>query len=165
MTHARTGLTFKKSRNSPETMPAAGTHPAQHLSIAFPLRMPRGLLLKTGELDAYLTVIAIMARTPRGSWHGHPLFGFQELFAQVSKERLTPAQRNEMTRNAATEINLVLADLGLTRYSVDSIASESSGEGMEGGTMAWRSRPSIDVPEINVMLRERGGVRAQGYAI
>jgi hypothetical protein len=146
-------------------MQTGGTHPAQHLSIAFPLRMPRGLLLKTGELDAYLTVIAIMARTPRGSWHGHPLFGFQELFAQVSKERLTPAQRNEMTRNVATEINLVLADLGLTGYSVDSIVSESSGEGMEGGTTAPRARPSIDVPEMVVMLRERGGVRAQGYAI
>ena len=91
-------------------------------AIAFPLRLNNGLLRKTDERDAFLTVIGIMARTPRGSWPGHSLFGFRDFFSG-------PAIRRQLPDPTIEEINNVLNDLGLTAYRVESIRQEPTSPG------------------------------------
>jgi len=91
-------------------------------SIAFPLRFNHGLLRKTDERDAFLTLIGIMARTPRGSWSGHKLFGFRDFFSG-------PAIRRQLPDPTIEEINRVLGDLGLTSYRVEAIRQEPSSLG------------------------------------
>jgi hypothetical protein len=96
-------------------------------NFAFPLRMNQGLLRKTSERDAFLTLIGIMARTPRGSWAGHELFGFNEFFREGAKDSLSPEARKKMSDATVQTVNRVLEDLGLTSYRVESIGLESEG--------------------------------------
>jgi hypothetical protein len=133
-------------------------------SIAFPLRLSRGLLQKTDERDAYLMLLEIMARTPRGSWAGHHLFGFREFFPEVFKEGLSPESRAHLTTTTVKEINAVLADLGLTRYRVDSLIPDKD----EKDFPADRARGMGHGTErrgVTLMLRESGSDRAAGYAL
>jgi hypothetical protein len=96
-------------------------------SIAFPLRLRQGQIGKTDERAAFEALLAVMARTPRGSWLGHPLFGFHDFFTG-------PAIRRELPEPTVEEINRVLIDLGLGSYSVTSISREipQAGEGKSG---------------------------------
>jgi hypothetical protein len=145
----------------------ASTNYAQTVAnppIAFPLRIRKGLLQKSDERDAYLTLIGIMARTPRGSWAGHPAFGFNEFFSEVSREARTQEHRVDLSRNTVEEINAVLADLGLFRYRVESLLpAEADGEPPSNyaagaaRTMAERS--------MTLMLRELGSDRVDGFLL
>lgn len=85
--------------------------------IAFPLRLENGFLRRTGEVEAVLRFIEMMARTPGGSWPGCPSFGVRHLFEAM---RLRP----EGLRQAEKAINDTLADLGITSYRVKSIQKE-----------------------------------------
>jgi hypothetical protein len=128
-------------------------------SVAFPLRLQQGLLQKTDEREAYLTLLAIMARTPRGSWSGHPSFGFQEFFPEITKEGLNAEARCRIANKTAQEINSVLFDLGLTRYFVDSLVLEPlqrQGSWAAGAT---------EQHGVTLMLRENGSERASGYLL
>jgi hypothetical protein len=134
-------------------------------SIAFPLRVRQGLLQKADEREAYLTILGIMARTPRGSWAGHPTFGFQEFFSEVTKEGLTLESRMRMTAITAEEINAVLIDLGLTRYRVDSLLLDPLQKDIQGlDRMQWVGH-TIAERGVTLMLRESGSDRAAGYAL
>lgn len=106
-------------------MNSRSTSPMTVPAIAFPIRMPRGLLKKTDERDAYLTMIHWMARTPRGSWPGHPEFGFLEFFQAVHQEGISEAARLVLANQTVAQINMVLADLGLTRYQAFSFLIET----------------------------------------
>ena len=145
----------------------APTYIAENLStpsIAFPLRLSRGLLQKTDERDAYLMLLEIMARTPRGSWAGHPLFGFREFFPEVSKEGLSPESRALLTATTAKEINTVLVDLGLTRYRVDSLIPERDEKNLPGDRARWTGH-GMEKCGVTLMLRESGSDCAAGYAL
>jgi len=136
-----------------------------HPSIAFPLRLQQGLLQKTEEGETYLTLLSIMARTPRGSWAGHRLFGFQEFFPEVSKEGLSVEARERMAAATVEEINSVLLDLSLTRYRVDSLVFDSMQTDMQQPDQArWAGR-IMESQGVTLMLRETGADRATGYAL
>lgn len=124
-------------------------------SIAFPFRLQQGLLRKTDEREVYLMLLEIMARTPRGSWAGHPLFGFREFFPEVTKESHTPEIRNRIADKAVQEINEVLTDLGLIRYRVDSLNVEPS----------QQPASATERQGVTLMLRENGSERASGYLL
>lgn len=124
-------------------------------SIAFPFRLEQGLLRKTDEREAYLMLLEIMARTPQGSWSGHPLFGFREFFPEITKEGLTPEARGRIAEKTVQEINKVLADLGLVRYCVDSLNVDQT-----------QKRMNVDERQgITCLLRENGSERVSGYSL
>jgi hypothetical protein len=134
-------------------------------SIAFPLRLQQGLLQKTDEREAYLTLLGIMARTPRGSWAGHPAFGFHEFFSEVAKEDMSEESRTRISEKTAKEINAVLADLGLTHYLVDSLVLDPfEKENQDGDRMRWTGH-MMQKRGTTLMLRESGSGRAAGYAL
>jgi hypothetical protein len=134
-------------------------------SIAFPVRLHQGLLLRTDEREAYLTLIAVMARTPRGSWPGHPLFGFNEFFQRIANESLTPELRKGITLAAVQEVNAVLADLGLTRFQLESIVSDTpERESQHNGRPQW-SGHEMDHRGFSAILRESGAGRTIEYAL
>lgn len=134
-------------------------------SIAFPLRLRQGMLHKTNEREAYLTLLGIMARTPRGSWGGHPAFGFQELFVEISKEGLSQESRVRIAEATAKEINAVLSDMDLTRYQVDSFLLDPIQKNIQSDDRTgWQVR-SAEGRGVTMMLRENGGDRATGYAL
>ena len=134
-------------------------------SIAFPLRLRQGLLQKTDEREAYLTLLGIMARTPRGSWAGHPTFGFHEFFSEVAREGLSEESRTRIAETTAKEINEVLADLGLTHYLVDSLLLEPLEKDARGGErMRWAGHV-MERRGTTLMLRESNSDRAAGYAL
>ena len=144
------------------------TYPAETLpnpSIAFPLRLRQGLLEKTDEREAYMTLLGIMARTPRGSWAGHPSFGFRDFFSEIVKEGLSTDSRTRMAEAAAGQINSILADLGLTRYRVDSLVFEPFEKDTEGSARVRRAKPMREGHGVTLMLRESGSDRATGYAL
>ena len=87
-------------------------------SIAFPVRVREGQLSRTNERAALEALVAIMARTPRGSWSGHPLFGFRDFFTDS-------AVRQNLPEPTIEELNKVLVDLGLGRYVVSSITRDA----------------------------------------
>lgn len=134
-------------------------------SIAFPLRMRQGLLQKTDEREAYLMLLEIMARTPRGSWAGHPAFGFQEFFLEISRESLSQDARVRRAEIAADEINAVLVDLDLTRYCVDSLVLDPLQKDEPALDRARLMTRSMEGRGVTLMLRERGSDRAAGYAL
>lgn len=138
---------------------AALTPVLSNPSMAFPLRLQQGLLQKTSEREAYLMLLEIMARTPRGSWAGHSLFGFQDFFADMTKEGLPQETRNRIADRTTQEINTVLADLGLNRYQVDSLALDSPPQ------EALRTAGFASPPSVILMLRESGSERASGYQL
>ncbi len=134
-------------------------------SIAFPLRLQQGLLQKTDEREAYLTLLGIMARTPRGSWTGHPSFGFHEFFSEVAKEDMPEESRIRIAEKTANEINAVLADLGLTHYLVDSLVLDPLEKDAHGGDRTRWTGHMMQKRGITLMLRGSGSDRAAGYAL
>jgi hypothetical protein len=143
-------------------------YPAETLSnpsIAFPLRLQQGLLEKTDEREAYMTLLGIMARTPRGSWAGHPSFGFREFFSEIVKEGLSPDSRTRVAEAVAGEINSILVDLGLTRYRVDSLLFEPLEKDTEGAARVRRPKHMREGHGVTLMLRESGSDRATGYTL
>lgn len=144
------------------------TYRADHLSsssIAFPLRLQQGLLQKTDERETYLMLLGIMARTPRGSWVGHPLFGFQEFFPEVSRESLSEESRARMAAAATEQINTVLLELGLVRYRVESIVLDPLHKDMQQPEATrWTGRVS-EQRGVTLMLRESGSDRLIGHSL
>lgn len=134
-------------------------------SIAFPLRLRQGLLQKTDEREAYLTLLGVMARTPRGSWSGHSSFGFHEFFSEITKEGLSQESRTRIAERTAKEINAVLADLGLTRYRVDSLVLDPLESELQGGDRARWMGHAMERRGVTLMLRENGSDRTAGYAL
>lgn len=146
-------------------IPTYGADNTSSPSIAFPLRLRQGLLQKTDERETYLMLLGIMARTPRGSWAGHPLFGFQEFFPEISREGLSEEMRTRMAAAAAEQINSVLLELGLLRYRVDSIVLDALHKDTQliEGTR-WTGR--ITEPRgVTLMLHEAGSDRTVGCSL
>jgi hypothetical protein len=85
--------------------------------IACPLRFRDAFLRRTGEDEAVLQLLRVMALTPHGSWAACPHFGIRDLFEQA---RMRP----ELPQIAVQEANLALQDLGITNYRVAAIAKE-----------------------------------------
>lgn len=134
-------------------------------SIAFPLRLQQGLLQKTDEREAYLTLLGVMARTPRGSWAGHPAFGFHDFFSEVAKEGLSEESRTLIADKTAKEINAVLSDLDLTHYLVDSLALDPFEKDTHGSDGTRWTGHMMQKRGITLMLRESGSDRAARYAL
>jgi hypothetical protein len=86
--------------------------------IAFPLRLENDFLRRTGEVEAVLTLIRLMAATPGGSWSGSRNFGVRDLFEGA---RTNP----NAARQAAERMNRALNDLYITGYRVESIMKEA----------------------------------------
>lgn len=106
-----------------------------------------------------------MARTPRGSWPGHPSFGFNEFFQEIANESLTPESRKNITVAAVQEINTVLADLGLTRFQLESIVPDTpEHESQQSGRPQW-SGHEMDRRGFSAILRENGANRTIEYAL
>lgn len=130
-------------------------------SIAFPLRLRQGLLQKIDEREAYLILLGIMARTPRGSWPGHALFGFHEFFSEITKAGLPQELRAQVAERTVQEINAVLGDLGLMRYSVDSLTLDPLEHALPGNDSArW-----MESRGVTLMLRESDSGRAMGCTL
>lgn len=133
--------------------------------IAFPLRIERGLLRRTDERDAYLTLIAVMARTPRGSWPGHPEFGFNDLFSEIANPTQSPESRQRVLQSAVQQINSVLADLGLTRYQLESFVPDAADPQSQDNNRAQWIAHGMDRRGITAILREPGIHRAIEYPL
>ena len=133
-------------------------------SISFPLRLQQGLLRKTDEREAYLILLGIMAKTPRGSWGGHPSFGFQEFFPAITREGLSEESRTQLAAAAVKEINSVLTDLDLIRYNVDSLVLDPLDKNTQSSGSKSTGR-AMEVRGVTLMLREIGNERATGYAL
>jgi hypothetical protein len=129
-------------------------------SIAFPLRLQRGLLQKTDEREAYLLLLGIMARTPRSSWAGHASFGFNEFFSEFAKQGISQESRTRIAETTAKEINAVLADLGLTHYRVDSIVIDPFEKEVKGGGQERWTGHVMEQRGVTLMLREISTDRA-----
>jgi hypothetical protein len=125
----------------------------------------QGLLQKTDEREAYLMLLAIMARTPRGSWGGHPLFGFQEFFPAIAKEGLSEESCTRLAAATVDEVNTVLAHLNLTRYLVDSLVLDPlRSHTPQPDSVRWAGG-ATEERGVTLMLRETGSDRATGYAL
>src|SRR5258708_40211292 len=110
-------------------------------------------------------LLGIMARTPRGSWAGHPLFGFQAFFPEITREGLSEESRKRMQVVTVEEINSVLLDLGLTRYRVDSLVLDPPQKDMQQTERTrWAGR-AIEGQGATLMLRENGSDHAVGYIV
>lgn len=70
-----------------------------------------------------------------------------------------------MAERAAEEINTVLADLGLTRYRVDSLVLEPIERDIQSGERPQRAIQPIEGRGVTMMLRESGSDRAAGYLL
>jgi hypothetical protein len=134
-------------------------------SIAFPLRIEHGLLRRTDERDAYLTIIAVMARTPRGSWPGHSGFGFNELFPEITNPANSPESRQRLLQSAVQQINGVLADLGLTRYQLESFIPDAVDPQAQSDNRSQWIAHVIERRGITAILREAGAHRVIEYAL
>lgn len=86
--------------------------------LAFPLRLEGAFLKRTGEPEAVLQLISLMARTPSGSWPGCRTFGVRDLFEGM---RLRPERLALVTES----INATLIDLGITNFKLGAITRES----------------------------------------
>ena len=86
--------------------------------LAFPLRLEGAYLQRTGEPEAVLQLIGLMARTPSGSWPGCRTFGVRDLFEGM---RLRPERLAQVTES----INTTLTDLGITNFRLSGITKES----------------------------------------
>lgn len=86
--------------------------------VAFPLRLKGGYLQLGEEPDAIVSLVAVMARTPHGSWSGSSHFGLREFFEEA---RVRP----ELPQLALQELNLALQDLGITNYRVETVTRET----------------------------------------
>ena len=86
--------------------------------LAFPLRLEGAFLQRTGEPEAVLQLISLMARTPSGSWPGCRTFGVRDLFEGM---RLRPERLSHITES----INATLIDLGITNFRLGAITKDS----------------------------------------
>ena len=86
--------------------------------LAFPLRLEGAFLKRTGEPEAVLQLISLMARTPSGSWPGCRTFGVRDLFEGM---RLRPERLSSVTES----INATLTDLGVTNFRLSAITKDS----------------------------------------
>jgi hypothetical protein len=131
-------------------------------SIAFPLRLDQGLLRKTSEQEAFLSLVAIMARTTRGSWAGNHSFGFNDFFVEAANESLSPEKRKQLSASMTQHINDVLDNLGLTSHRVESIFLEPSGqETFEAGKPGdFRKVRALESRGFVISMRARDSARA-----
>jgi hypothetical protein len=104
--------------------------------LAFPLRFRGPLLRRCDPVDAVVSVIEVMARTPHGSWAGSEVFGVRDLLAEAQR-------RPELLRDIVREMNRALEDLGIGLVKVESIQLESASAGESGYliTLAAASGP------------------------
>ncbi|HKM80741.1 MAG TPA: hypothetical protein VJY15_07245 [Candidatus Acidoferrum sp.] len=86
--------------------------------LAFPLRLEGGFLRRCPKVDAIVSLVSVMARTPHGSWIGSRHFGLREFFEEARAQTELPSQ-------AIQELNLSLQDLGILEYRVQEIVRES----------------------------------------
>lgn len=88
--------------------------------LTFPLRLQEnGLMQRTSQASSVIALLQLMARTPRGSWAGCPLFGLRDLFEDNRMRADTP-------RLALERMNAALADLDLNGYVVTEVVRELS---------------------------------------
>jgi hypothetical protein len=87
--------------------------------LAFPLRLEGAYLKRTGEPEAVLQLIGLMARTPSGSWPGCRTFGVRDVFEGA---RLRPERISQVTDS----INATLTDLGITNFRLSGITKETA---------------------------------------
>ncbi len=86
--------------------------------LAFPLRLEGGFLNRCPQVNAILSLVSIMAKTPHGSWIGSRHFGIREFFEDAHAQPSLPS-------HAIQELNLALEDLGILDYRVQEIVRES----------------------------------------
>jgi hypothetical protein len=129
-------------------------------SIAFPVRLRQGLLQQTDDREAYLTMIAVMARTPCGSWPGHPLFGFNEFFLEIANPTLVPESRQRIISAAVQQVNTVLTDLGLTRYQLEALIHDAFERELQQNNRPQWSGHEMDRRGVTAILRESSANRA-----
>ena len=91
-----------------------------------------------------LALIRIMAATPYNSWAGSPQFGLRDFFERASL-------RPELPKEAMAAINLALRDLGLQKYSVESIVSDAPA-GAGSGSYSIKLAPA-DANEPSISLK------------
>ena len=135
------------------------------LPIAFPLRMQQAQLKKTKARDSYLTMLWIMARTPRVSWPGDQHFGFREFFHDVLKDGLSEEQRTRLIDATVHNINSVMVGLGLTDYCVDAFALEVPPKDLQGLERARWLNLSMEAYGAILTVRETSSGRADGYSL
>ncbi len=100
------------------TQPRLPRHVMQ--SIAFPMRLQEnGFLRREDTTVALVSLLQVMARTPRGSWPACPSFGLRDLFENSRQQADTGSQ-------AMHRINEAFLDLGITSHIVSEVARELS---------------------------------------
>lgn len=87
-------------------------------SLAFPLRMEKGLLRRCSESEALASLLEVIGRTDHGSWSGSEAFGTFGL----TKAGATRQQ----ARQIQDALNQSLRDLHITAYRVASVEPERS---------------------------------------
>jgi hypothetical protein len=85
-----------------------------------------GFLKKCDEADALLSLLSIMALTPKGSWSGCVGFGLRDAMGRAKGHP-------EKLQHVLEELNSVLSALGIVDFRVESINRES----IEGGIEQW----------------------------
>jgi hypothetical protein len=95
--------------------------------VAFPLRLSAGLLQRQGEVESFLSLLRVMARTPVGSWKSCRAFGLRDYLEDSRK-------RPELLQVAAEAANRTLSELGISRFRIESIEREPE---QESGTAAY----------------------------
>ncbi len=89
-------------------------------SLAIPLRLQEtGLLEREEKSQSLLALLAVMARTPQGSWQACPVFGLRDLFEHSGS-------RADVAKLAAERVNETFKELGLEDYVVTEIIRELS---------------------------------------
>ena len=78
-----------------------------------------GLLQRAPQSASVVALLQLMARTPRGSWAGCPVFGLRDLF---ENSRI----RADTARLAMERINEALVDLDLRSFTVTDVVRELS---------------------------------------
>jgi hypothetical protein len=78
-----------------------------------------GLLQRAPQSASVVALLQLMARTPRGSWAGCPVFGLRDLFENSR-------MRADTARLAMERINEALVDLDLRGYTVTEVVRELS---------------------------------------
>jgi len=86
--------------------------------LAFPLRLEGGFLKRCPQVNAILSLVSIIAKTPHGTWIGCRHFGMREFFEDARAQPSLPS-------HAIQELNLALQDLGILDFRVQEIVKES----------------------------------------
>lgn len=80
--------------------------------------MDKGFLQRCDGPEAVLSLVRVMANTPRGTWAGCPNFGLRDLLEQGNT-------RAEKAQLAKDEINRAFEDLGITNFRVEAVTRDS----------------------------------------